>query len=167
MLTLFNSVDFQPYTQFLRSGILSVEWDWGAIIGIPMEGDVLAASLNLEREFFISPESVVSALNALDISNLEKTALLVGHIIRTMPWPLVCEIPIETIQGLAHVLLGQVNGNFTNFLIEGNNNDARIHYLVIDKFRIRIHLYITYNGPNQFLGLAEVFAYIIGQSRDL
>ena len=132
-----------------------------------MEGDVLAASLNLEREFLVNHESVVSALNALDLSNIDKTARLVAHAIRRMPWPLVCEVSAETVQGLAHVLWGQVNGNFTNFLIEANNNDASIHYLVIEKFWIRIHLYITYNGPNQFLELAEEFVYLIGQLGDL
>ena len=33
LLTLFDSGDFQPYAHFLRSGILSVEGDWGLLSG--------------------------------------------------------------------------------------------------------------------------------------
>jgi len=58
LLTLFNSIDF---THFFRADILSVEGDWGAIVGIPTEGEVLAASLNLQREFFIDANYVVSS----------------------------------------------------------------------------------------------------------
>jgi len=51
LLTSFDSVDFQSYTHLFRSSILSVE-GIGGYCRDPIEGDVLAASLNLEREFF-------------------------------------------------------------------------------------------------------------------
>jgi len=97
LLTLFNSIDFQPYARLFRSGILSVEGGWGAIVEIPIEGDSLAASLNLEREFFINADSVVSELSALDLSDINKTSRLIAHAIRSTPWPLVEEVSVDTV----------------------------------------------------------------------
>ena len=68
LLTLFNSVDFQSYARLFRSGILSVEGGWGAIVEIPIEDDVLSASLNLEREFFVNAETTESALTKNSLS---------------------------------------------------------------------------------------------------
>jgi len=62
LLTIHNSIDFQSITHFFRAGILSIEGDWGAIAGLPIGGEVLAVTLNLQREFFINPDSVFSAI---------------------------------------------------------------------------------------------------------
>ena len=169
LLTLFNSVDFQSCAHLFRSGILSIEGDWGegAIVGIPIEGDVLATSLNLERKFFINADSVVSALSVLGLSDINKTSQLIAHAIRSTPWPLVEEVSVDTVQRLAHLLLAQVNSNFINFIIEADNTNVSLHYFVTNQFRTMVHLYIENNSHDQILELVEVFAFILGQMGDL
>ena len=161
LLTLFNSIDF---THFFRADILSVEGDWGAIVGIPTEGEVLAAGLNLQREFFIDANSVVSALSALDLSEINKTSRLLAHALSSIPWILVEEVPRDTIHGLAHLMLGQVNGSSINFTIEANNSNVSVHYFVINQVRNRVHLYIENNGHDQILELVGIFAFILRAS---
>jgi len=84
-----------------------------------------------------------------------------------MLWPLVEEVSADTIQGLAHLLLAQVNGNFINFIIEADNTNISLHYFVINQFRTRVYLYIENNGHDQILKLVGVFAFILDQMGDL
>jgi len=67
-----------------------------------------------------------------------------------MPRPLVWEVPADTVQGLAHLLLAQVNGNFINSISEADNTNISLHYFVINQFRTRAHLYIENNGHDQY-----------------
>jgi len=150
-----------------RAGVLSIEGDWGAIAGLPIDGEVLAVTINLQREFFINPDSVVSALNALAPSDINNTSRIVVPVIRRMPRPLVWEVLADTVQGLAHVLLGQVNDNFINFIIEADNTNVSLHYFITNQFRTMVHLYIENNSHDQILELVEVFAFILGQMGNL
>ena len=107
------------------------------------------------------------ALSALDLSDINKTSRLIAHAIRSMPWTLVEEVSVDTVQGLAHLLLAQVNDNFINFLIEADSTNASVYYFVIEQFQTRAHLYVAENGPNETLGRIKVFEFIVGQLGDL
>jgi len=67
-----------------------------------------------------------------------------------MPWTLMEEASVDTVQGLAHLLLAQVNGNFINSISEADNTNISLHYFVINQFRTRAHLYIENNGHDQY-----------------
>jgi len=72
----------------------------------------------------------------------------------------------DTIHGLAHLILSQVNGNFINFTIEADNSNVSVHYFVINQVRNRVHLYIENNSHDQILELVGVFAFILSQIED-
>ena len=110
---------------------------------------------------------MVYALSALDLLDINKTSRLIAHAIRSMLRPLLEEVPVDTGQGLAHVLLGQVNGNFINFIIEADDTNISLHYFVINQFQTRVHLYIENNDHDQILKLVGVFAFILDQMGDL
>ena len=131
-----------------------------------MEGEVLAEGLNLQREFFIDANSVASALRALDLSDINKTSRLLAHALNSIPSLLVEEVSLDTVPGLAHLILGQVNSSFINFTIEANNSEVSVHYFVINLVRNRARLYIQNNGHNQILELVGVFAFILSQIED-
>ena len=40
---------------------------------------------------------MVSAFNALDLSDINKISRLVVHVVRRMPWPLVEEVSVDTV----------------------------------------------------------------------
>ena len=110
---------------------------------------------------------MVSALSVLDLSDINKTSRLIAHAIRSTLWPLVEEVSVDTVQGLAHLLLAQVNSNFINLIIEADNTNINLHCFVINQFRTIIHLYIENNSHDQILELVGVFAFILGQMGDL
>ena len=164
LLTLFNSVDF---THLFRAGISSIDGNWDVVIPFPLEGEILAEGLNhLQNPFFIDSNSVVSALNALDLSELNKTSRLLAQAINSIPYTLVIEISPTKINGLAYLMLNEVNGRFTNFTIQANNSNVRVHFFVINLIRDRVRLYIQNNGHDNYLELVGVFAYILSQLED-
>jgi len=76
------------------------------------------------------------------------------------------EVSRDTIHGLAHLMLGQVNGSSINFTIEADNSNVSVHYFVINQVRNRVHLYIENNGQDQILELVGVLAFILSQIED-
>ena len=63
-------------------------------------------------------------------------------------------------------MLNEVNGRFTNFTIQANNPNVRVHFFVINLIRDRVRLYIQNNGHDNYLELVGVFAYILSQLED-
>ena len=63
-----------------------------------------------------------AAPSALDLSEINKTSRLLAHALSSIPWILVEGVSRDTIHGLAHLVLGQVNGSFINFSIEADNS---------------------------------------------
>jgi len=127
----------------------------------------LAEGLNhLQNPFFIDANSVVSAINALDLSELNKTSRLLTQAITSIPYTLVIEISPTKINGLAYLMLNEVDGRFVNFSIQANNTNVRVHFFVINLIRDRVRLYMQNNGHDNYLELVGVFAYILSQSED-
>jgi len=91
---------------------------------------------------------------------------LLAHALSNIPWILVEGVSRDIIHGLAHLMLGQVNGSFINFIIEADNSNVSAHYFVINQVRNRVHLYIENNGHDQILELVRVFEFILSQIED-
>ena len=85
LLNTLNSVDLQSFTHSFRAGLLSIGGDGDAIAGLPQDGGALAVSINLQTEFFLNPDAVFSVINALELSELDKTSRLLSHALSSIP----------------------------------------------------------------------------------
>ena len=65
------------------------------------EGPIAPPSSRLWKSrgvvYFVNEDAVVSAFNALDLSDINKISRLVVHVVRRMPWPLVEEVSVDTV----------------------------------------------------------------------
>jgi len=166
LLNTLNSVDLQSSTHSFRAGLLSIGGDWDAIAGLPQDGGALAVSINLQTEFFLNPDAVFSVINALELSELDKTSRLLSHALSSIPWTLLEKLSPNSFRGLANLILNHINGSFINFKLEAESSNVTLHYFVMSQVRTSVNEYIEINGFDQFLDLVKVFAFILIHRQD-
>jgi len=133
---------------------------------LPQDGGALAVSINLQTEFFLNPDAVFSVINALELSELDKTSRLLSHALSSIPWTLLEKLSPNSFRGLANLILNHINGSFINFKLEAESSNVTLHYFVMSQVRTSVNEYIEINGFDQFLDLVKVFAFILIHRQD-